>query len=264
VGGKVIVAQNALYLPTLPARDEVTLINTVPSAIAELVRVKGVPASVKVVNLAGEALPDALVEEIYSSTRAEKVYNLYGPTEDTTYSTYTLVPRGVPVTIGRPLANTQAYILDSHRQPLPIGVPGELYLAGEGLARGYFGRPDLTSERFVPNPFSSTPHERMYRTGDLCRWLPDGNIQYLGRMDHQVKLRGFRIELGEIESALARHPDVHQSVVVVREEMVERSGRRTVPQIFIGDTHVGGCDDLFALEGSGELDRLIRGSDERG
>ncbi len=244
VGGKVITAQNALYLPTLAARDEVTLINTVPSAIAELVRAKGVPESVKIVNLAGEALPDALVEEIYSSTAVEKIYNLYGPTEDTTYSTYTLVPRGVPVTIGRPLANTQAYILDNHREPLPIGVPGELYLAGEGLARGYFGRPDLTSERFVANPFSSAPHARMYRTGDLCRWLPDGNIQYLGRMDHQVKLRGFRIELGEIESALARHPDVHQCVVVVRED--EPGLKRLVAYIACRGTHRAQAEELLA------------------
>ena len=218
VGGKIILAQNALYLPALPAKDEVTLINTVPSAIAELVRMQGVPASVKVVNLAGEALPDALVQQIYSSTAVEKVYNLYGPTEDTTYSTYTLVPRDAAVTIGRPLANTQAYILDSHREPLPVGVPGELYLAGAGLARGYFGRSDLTDERFVRNPFSADRRARMYRTGDLCRWLPDGNIQYLGRMDHQVKLRGFRIEFGEIEAVLAKHPAVHHSVAMVRED----------------------------------------------
>jgi len=217
-GGNIIVAPNLLHLPTLPAKDKVTLINTVPSAIAELVRMGGVPASVKTVNLAGEALPDALVEQIYANTRAEKVYNLYGPTEATTYSTFTLVPRGCPVTIGRPIANTQGYILDTYRNPVPIGVTGELYLGGEGLARGYYGRPDLTAERFVPHPFRAEGGARVYRTGDACRWLPDGNIQYLGRLDHQVKLRGFRIELGEIETTLDRHPAVRQSVVLARED----------------------------------------------
>jgi amino acid adenylation domain-containing protein len=217
-GGKIILAENALYLPTLPAKSEVTLINTVPSAMAELMRMDGVPDAVKVVNLAGEALPSALVEHIYADTATQKVYNLYGPTEDTTYSTFTLVPRGAVVTIGRAIANSQAYILDAHRNPVPIGVPGELYLAGEGLARGYYGRPDLTDERFVANPFSAGRGARMYRTGDLSRWLPEGNIEYLGRIDHQVKLRGFRIELGEIETALDSHPDVRQSLVMARED----------------------------------------------
>ncbi|MGB7599844.1 MAG: amino acid adenylation domain-containing protein, partial [Candidatus Sulfotelmatobacter sp.] len=218
MGGKVIIAENALALPKLPAAREVTLINTVPSAIAELVRLEGVPASVQVVNLAGEALPTSLAQRIYDKTAVSKVYNLYGPTEDTTYSTYTLVPRGAEVTIGRPLPNTQAYILDENRQPLPIGVPGELYLAGDGLARGYFGRDDLTKERFVPNPFSEQTGARMYRTGDLARFLPDGNIQYMGRIDNQVKLRGFRIELGEIEAVLTKDPKVQSAVVIVRED----------------------------------------------
>jgi amino acid adenylation domain-containing protein len=217
MGGKVIIAENALALPKLPAAHEVTLINTVPSAIAELIRMSGVPPSARVVNLAGEALPTSLAQQIYESTGVSKVYNLYGPTEDTTYSTYTLVPRGGEVTIGRPLPNTQAYILDENRQPLPIGVPGELYLAGDGLARGYFGREDLTRERFVPNPFKESG-SRMYRTGDLARFRVDGEIQYLGRIDNQVKLRGFRIELGEIEAVLAKHPSVQAAVVMVRED----------------------------------------------
>ncbi len=218
MGGKVIIAQNALALPKLPAAHEVTLINTVPSAIAELLRMEAVPSSVQVVNLAGEALPTSLAQQIYEKTGVNKVYNLYGPTEDTTYSTYTLVPRGGEVTIGRPLPNTQAYILDENQQPLPIGVPGELYLAGDGLARGYFGRDDLTRERFVPNPFAEQPGARMYRTGDLARFLADGEIQYLGRIDNQVKLRGFRIELGEIEAVLAKDPSVRSVVVIVRED----------------------------------------------
>ena len=217
VGGKTIIVQNALFLPSAEARDEVTLINTVPSAMAELVRMQAVPESVKTINLAGEALAETLVNEIYSSTSAEKVYNLYGPTEDTTYSTYTLTRADQPVTIGRPLPNSQAYVLDPHGNPQPVGAPGELYLAGAGLARGYFGRPDLTAERFVANPFSEPP-SRMYRTGDLCRWLPTGELEYLGRLDHQVKLRGFRIELGEIEAVLGKHAGVRQCLVMARED----------------------------------------------
>ena len=219
VGGAVIIAQNALALRDLPAANEVRLINTVPSAIAELLHLNAVPSSVLTVNLAGEALPETLAREIYEQTSVRRLYNLYGPTEDTTYSTYTLVPRTGEVTIGRPLANTQAYILDSRRHPIPIGVPGELYLAGDGLARGYYGRDDLTSERFVANPFSAHANPRMYRTGDRCRYRTDGTIEYLGRIDNQVKLRGFRIELGEIESILAKHSAVQNAVVVLREDV---------------------------------------------
>ena len=251
-GGSVILVENALYLPTSPAKDRVTLINTVPSAMAELLRMGGVPESVETVNLAGEALTEALVEQIYENTKVQRVYNLYGPTEDTTYSTYTLVQRGEHVTIGRPLANSQAYILDASLNPAPVGVPGELYLAGDGLARGYYGRPDLTHERFVGNRFSRTPGARMYRTGDLCRYLPNGNIDYLGRIDHQVKLRGFRIELGEIESVLTGHSNVRQCVAVVREDVPgdKRLVAYVVPQsemgLASGDSRVGLIEELKA------------------
>jgi amino acid adenylation domain-containing protein len=217
-GGRIVLARDALDLPNVPRKSDVTLINTVPSAMAELLRIHAVPPSVTTVNLAGEPLPETLVEQIYATTKVEKVYNLYGPTETTTYSTYTLVPRGRPVTVGRPIAGTQCYILDAHRNPVPIGVSGELYLAGRGLARGYHRRPDLTAERFVSNPFSREDGARMYRTGDACSWLPDGDIQYIGRLDHQVKLRGFRIELGEIEAGLRQHPEVREAVAVARED----------------------------------------------
>ena len=245
MGGKVIVAPNALALPKLPAAGEVTLINTVPSAIAELVQMGGLPASLRVVNLAGEALPTGLAKQIYEKTKVKKVYNLYGPTEDTTYSTYTLVPRNGEVTIGRPLPNTQVYILDGNRQPVPIGVPGELHLAGDGLARGYYGRKDLTAERFVPNPFAGQPGARMYRTGDLARFLTDGNIQYLGRIDNQVKVRGFRIELGEIESVLAQHPAVQSVVVIAREDIP--GDKRLVAYVVPSGGHVssGPLKDLL-------------------
>jgi amino acid adenylation domain-containing protein len=220
VGGSVILAENALQLPELPAAGEVRLINTVPSAMTELIRTNAIPETVRVVNLAGEPLARKLVEQIYEQTNVERVLNLYGPSEDTTYTTGGVMERepGRGVTIGRPISNTQIYLLDEGLRPVPVGVIGELYIGGEGLARGYLGRPSLTAEKFVANPFSSRPGARLYRTGDLARYLPDGRIDFLGRADHQVKVRGFRIELGEIETALNAHPSVRQSVVVVREE----------------------------------------------
>jgi surfactin family lipopeptide synthetase A len=217
--GTVILAENVLHLPHLAAGKQVTLINTVPSAMAELIHSGSLPASVHTVNLAGEPLHNTLVQQLYQQDTVHRVFNLYGPTEDTTYSTFTLVEKGErEPSIGRPIANTQVYILDSHLQPVPIGVVGELYLGGDGLARGYLRRPGLTAERFIPNPFSQQPSVRLYKTGDLSRYLPDGNIEFLGRIDHQVKIRGFRIELGEIETILRQHPQVREAVVVARED----------------------------------------------
>jgi amino acid adenylation domain-containing protein len=241
-GGRVVLVENALHLPSLVPGEYVTLINTVPSAIAELLRTHAVPASVRVVNLAGEPLQQTLVQQVYERVPGCRVFNLYGPTEDTTYSTFALMDKGsarLPH-IGRPIANSQVYLLDRHMQPVPVGVPGELYMGGAGLARGYLKRPDLTAERFVPNPFASTEYRvpstelsqhsalstqhsalgtRLYKTGDLAAYLPDGNIQFLGRLDHQVKLRGFRIELGEIEAVLRQHSAVRDAVLMVREDV---------------------------------------------
>ena len=238
-GGKVILADNALALSVLPAASEVTLINTVPSAMAELVRSGSVPSGVRTVNLAGEALPGELVEQLYDLETVQEVVNLYGPSEDTTYSTYALIERGQARApeIGRPLANTQAYVLDAMGQPVPAGVTGELYLGGEGLGRGYFNRPELTAERFVPNPFAQNGGARLYRTGDLVRYREDGTLEYLGRIDHQVKVRGYRIELGEIESALRRHEQVRDAVVVVRED--RRSDKRVIAYVVMHGEQVG-------------------------
>jgi len=217
-GGKVILAENALQVTSLRAANEVTLVNTVPSAMAELLRAGGIPDSVKVVNLAGEPLPTTLVEQIYQSQTIQKVYDLYGPTETTVYSTFALRKAGEPATIGRPVSNEQIYLLSPSGQPVPVGVAGEIYIGGDGLARGYLNRPELTAEKFVPDPFGDQPGARLYKTGDLARYLPEGNIEFLGRIDNQVKVRGFRIELSEIEVALGRHSAVRECVVVVRED----------------------------------------------
>ena len=151
----------------------------------------------------GEALPPGLADELIA--RGLDLWNMYGPTETTIWSTCAhLAEPHQHLTIGRPIGNTSLYILDRRGAPAPIGVPGELLIGGAGLARGYRNRPELTEERFIPDPFSSEPGARLYRTGDLARYRPDGNVEYLGRLDHQIKLRGFRIELGEIESRLAR------------------------------------------------------------
>ncbi|MGH8655625.1 MAG: amino acid adenylation domain-containing protein, partial [Gammaproteobacteria bacterium] len=151
-----------------------------------------------------------------------RLINEYGPTETVVGCCVYEVPPGSPpsgdVLIGRPIANTELYILDGGLNPVPIGVPGELYIGGAGLARGYLNRPELTAERFIPNPFSALPGARLYRTGDLARYLPDGSVEFLGRLDHQVKVRGFRIELGEIEAVLGGHPGVEEVVVLVRED----------------------------------------------
>lgn len=166
----------------------------------------------------GEALPKELAEQLVP--RCQALWNLYGPTETTVYSTaYHVATTDDDIFIGRPIANTQLYILDSHQQMVPIGIPGELYIGGAGVARGYINRPDLTDDRFVTNPFIDEPHQRIYRTGDLVKYRPDGNIEYLGRLDHQVKIRGFRIELGEVESVLRQHASVAEAVVVAREDV---------------------------------------------
>ncbi len=167
----------------------------------------------------GETLPVSLARQL-REVGSGRIVNMYGPTETTIWSTtYTVDEVGSTVPIGRPIANTQIYILDVHFRPVPVGVPGELFIGGAGVVRGYLNRPELTADRFVPDPFSHEPGARLYRTGDLARYLPDGNIEFLGRLDHQVKIRGHRIELGEIETVLEQHPAIREAIVLLREDL---------------------------------------------
>jgi len=171
----------------------------------------------------GETLSVPHVRRMLEAIGGGRLINGYGPTENTTFtcchvmSADTLIEHTVP--IGRPIANTRVYVLDPHLQPVPVGVYGELYIGGDGLAREYLHQPELTAEKFVPDPFSSEAGARLYRSGDRVRYLADGNIEFLGRIDHQVKIRGYRIELGEIESALQQHPAVREVVVLAREDV---------------------------------------------
>ncbi|MFN6153015.1 MAG: amino acid adenylation domain-containing protein [Dolichospermum sp.] len=177
-------------------------------------------SGIKQLLIGGEALSLAHVNRAFETLPFTQIINGYGPTESTTFTCCYPIPRKIETTIesipiGSPIANTQVYILDDYLQPVPVGVPGELHVGGAGLARGYLNRPELTQEKFIPNPFDNS---KLYKTGDLARYLPDGNIEYLGRIDHQVKIRGFRIELGEIEAVLSQHEDVQISCVIVRED----------------------------------------------
>ena len=211
-GGTAIVAENALALADHPARQKVTTINTVPSAMTELLRGDRLPDSVRIVSLGAEPVKAALVDRIYEQSNVREVFDLYGPTETTVYATCSRRTRGGRQSVGRPIANTRLYILDADRRPVPIGVAGEIYIAGAGVARGYLNRDELTAEKFVTDPFAGG---RMYRTGDLGRFWPDGEVQHLGRGDHQVKIRGFRVELGEIEHAMAQCHGVDAAVARV-------------------------------------------------
>ncbi len=166
----------------------------------------------------GESLPAPLVQATLRRFPQLPIWNLYGPTEITCNASGGRVTDAARITIGRPIANTRLYILDPHDNPVPIGVTGELVVGGAGVARGYLNRPDLTADRFRPDPFSSEPDARFYRTGDLVRYLPDGQVEFLGRVDHQVKIRGYRIELGEIEAVLQQHPQVQTAIVLLRQE----------------------------------------------
>lgn len=206
-------------VPAQLDRERVTHLQCTPSMARLLTlddRARGALRGLRCFMIGGEALPGALVKELGSLTGA-RIENMYGPTETTIWSsTHTAEPGDGITPIGTPIANTQLYVLDANLEPVPVGVPGELYIGGAGVTRGYLFRDELTKERFVANPF--VKGGRMYRTGDLVRWRADGVLDFLGRVDHQVKLRGYRIELGEIESRLNELPEVREAVVIARED----------------------------------------------
>ncbi|MBM7173307.1 amino acid adenylation domain-containing protein, partial [Streptomyces sp. G44] len=219
-GGRIEVLRDLLALGDRHTGDRSgVLVSGVPSALARIVTRSDVRTTADTVVFCGEALTAQAAAVVKDELRAERVYNIYGPTEATVYATVwsTDGPVSRAPSIGRPLHNTRTYVLDGNLQPVPAGVAGELYLAGAGLARGYFGRADLTAERFVADPFGPAGG-RMYRTGDLARWTGEGLLEYLGRVDDQVKIRGYRIELGEIEAVLGRFPGLAQVAVVARED----------------------------------------------
>ncbi len=230
VGARLVLARpdghkDPAYLIDTIARERVTTLHFVPSMLQHFVEGSGLDrcAALRRVICSGEALPFDLQQRFFARLPAGvELHNLYGPTEaavDVSAWACTNDGTRTSVPIGRPIANTRLYVLDARLRPVPIGVAGELYIAGVQVGRGYLGRPDLTAERYLPDPYApATPGARMYRTGDLARHLADGAIEYLGRVDHQIKLRGFRIELGEIEAALVQHPAVREAVVIARRE----------------------------------------------
>jgi amino acid adenylation domain-containing protein len=219
-GTRAVLVDSLLALTQGGPQPDVSLINSVPSALAELVRNGGIPKSVRTVCLAGEPLHRKLVDQVYAHAGVSAVYNLYGPSEYTTYATIAAVPRdgaGAP-RIGRPLAATRLRVLDAGGALMPAGVAGELYIGGRQLAAGYIGQPGLTAERFLADPLGTDGAGLVYRTGDFVRWSADGELEFIGRRDDQVKLRGFRIELGEIETRLTAIDIVNCAAVAVREE----------------------------------------------
>jgi len=246
--------KDSAYLVELIQQQRITTLHFVPAMLAAFLEAPNLAqcTSLKRVICSGEALPHRLQTQFFQTLPNVELHNLYGPTEasiDVTAWACQPCPDSPPtatVPIGRPIVNTQIYLLDSRDRPVPPGIPGELHISGVGLARGYLNRPDLTAEKFVPNPFFQgtgngeqgmgnkeqgtfptpysllpTPYSLLYKTGDLAHYRPDGTLEFLGRIDHQVKLRGFRIELGEIEAVLTQHPDVSQAVVALREDAGE-------------------------------------------
>ncbi|HEY2578198.1 MAG TPA: amino acid adenylation domain-containing protein [Streptosporangiaceae bacterium] len=258
-GGTVIIADSVLEAAGL---SDVTLLSTVPSAAATLLATGQIPPGTRTVNLAGEVLTRTLAAGLYSVPPIERVFNYYGPSEATTYATGHLCDPGAPgqpvagaepgpgsgardnrnPPIGRPIDGTEIYLLGQRGGLVPIGVPGEICIGGAGLARGYLNQPGLTAERFIADPFSGRPGARLYRTGDLARYLPDGTLEFLGRIDRQVKVRGFRVEPAEIEALLTAHPAVREAAVVLREDEV--AGKHLVAYL----AAAGSADPVSPLE----------------
>nr|AIW82283.1 PuwF [Cylindrospermum alatosporum CCALA 988] len=252
VGGQVMMLPEQQKIEALcdvlRGRHQFSLVKLTPAHLEllnQLLLPEELPESALALVIGGEALLGKTLQFWQQYAPNTRLINEYGPTETVVgCSIYEVTPETSlteGILIGRPIANTQLYILDKFLQPVPIGVGGELYIGGAGVARGYFNRPELTQEKFIPNPFSKNREARLYKTGDLARYLPDGNIEYLGRIDNQVKLRGFRIELGEIENALAQHPQVRETAVLLREDI---PGDKRLIAYFVADTEAPTSSDL--------------------
>jgi amino acid adenylation domain-containing protein/non-ribosomal peptide synthase protein (TIGR01720 family) len=254
-GARLVMAepgghQNPEYLWRIIEQEQITVMHFVPAMLRVFLEEKGLErcTSLRHVFCSGEALSFELQQQFFMSLSA-KLHNLYGPTEaavDVTHWTCQQNSVRKVVPIGKPIANTQIYLLDRNYEPVPVQVAGELHISGVNLARGYHGQPRLTAEKFVPDPFSREPGARLYKTGDLARYLSDGAIEFLGRIDHQVKLHGLRIELGEIETALGELPDVQAAVVVARED--EPGRQRLVAYILPANNSVSVHELRRALE----------------
>lgn len=213
--------QEEASIPDLIQRYGVTHFQCTPSMASMLTAEPNSQAALKSLQcmmVGGEALPPTLAQKL-TGLVGGRLINMYGPTETTIWSTTQQISVNDQVSIGRPIANTTVYVLDNEMQFVPIGVPGELYIGGDGVTRGYLNRPEITAERFLNNPFNNSSHQMLYKTGDLVRYRPDGTLDYIGRTDFQVKIRGYRIELGEIEALLGQHPNIRDAVAIVREDI---------------------------------------------
>ncbi|MEJ7558100.1 MAG: non-ribosomal peptide synthase/polyketide synthase [Pedobacter sp.] len=231
VGKTLRILENGLEIGKYLSKDPSVLINTVPSVVDSLLNERIALNLASVINMAGEPVPLNILQKI--DTEKTEIRNLYGPTEDTTYSTVYRLKKNAPILIGKPISNTYIYILSQDKELCPIGVSGEIYIGGSGLARGYLNQLELTDKNFLADPFSPEAGPKIYKTGDLGRWLPDGNIEYLNRIDYQVKIRGFRIEPGEIENVLMQNSAVKQAVVLAKEDIT--GNMRLIAYIVPGD-----------------------------
>jgi amino acid adenylation domain-containing protein len=237
-GARIVIAASETIrdgeaLTSLIGRSGVSVMQATPATLRMLLDVGWTGALRLKVLCGGEAWSAEFASQLLS--RCGSLWNMYGPTETTVWSAVNKVEADHPIVIGRPIANTRFYVLDGALQLVPVGVPGELHIGGDGLARGYLHRPELTRERFVTDPFAAEPGARIYRTGDLVRRLPDGTLEFLGRLDHQVKIRGHRIELGEIEARLVDYPGLREAVVLARED---RPGDKRLAAYFVGEADI--------------------------
>jgi amino acid adenylation domain-containing protein len=252
-GASLVIARHGeqydiSYLVELICEHQVTAIDVVPAMLKALIDY-GVEdcTSLRRITCGGESLPPELKQRVYERLPGVELANLYGPTEATITATYYRCGQEQPrrsVPIGKPIANTQVYILDEWLDPVPVGVTGEIHIGGEAVAWGYLNRPELTAEKFMPDPFNKKSGARLYRTGDLARYLDDGSVEYIGRADRQVKLRGFRVELGELESSLKKHAAVKQAAVVFLED--DTGQKRLVAYVALNEARTATISELRA------------------